>query len=229
MGLLNYSTSISVKKSIMEIQKILVSHGATKILSDYDGNGNISSLSFAVPSPYGELHIRLPANSAPVLKILNRQKAVKKISIKVDEAQALRVAWKIIKDWIDAIMWTDEEYSKLAEMIKQRLSYELMSESLGKSTKAIRSRVYSMYLTENLDKVATMIGNGSWGTGRPERKITHRLLSAALRRLPRHWPRFDTCAVYTTPGIIRPYKHLCFMLVGLTQVSKRICTDLDGF
>ena len=75
--------------------------------------------------------------------------------------------------------WTDEEYVKLGEMIKQRLSYELMSDELGKSSKAIRGRVYDMYLTENIDKVAAMIGNGRWGDGRPERKITSRLLNAA--------------------------------------------------
>jgi hypothetical protein len=77
------------------------------------------------------------------------------------------------------ISWTQDEYLKLGEMIKQRLSYELMSDKLGKSSKAIRGRVYYMYLTENLDKVAAMIGNGNWGDGRPERIISSRLLSAA--------------------------------------------------
>jgi hypothetical protein len=32
-----------------------------------------------------------------------------------------------------------------------------------------------MYLTENLDKVRAMIGQGPWGTGRPERRIKHYL------------------------------------------------------
>lgn len=77
--------------------------------------------------------------------------------------------------------WTPEEYIKLGEMIKQRLSYELMTDELGKSAKAIRGRVYSMYLTENLDKVAAMIGNGQWGDGRPERIISSRLLNSSER------------------------------------------------
>lgn len=74
--------------------------------------------------------------------------------------------------------WTDDEYLKLSEMLKQRVNYELMSCELGKSSKAIRGRVYNMYLTESIDKVATMIGTGNWGDGRPERKISHRLLSS---------------------------------------------------
>ena len=78
-------------------------------------------------------------------------------------------------------LWTDREYQMLAEMIKQRLSYELMSDKLGKSSKAIRGRVYAMYLTENLDKVATLMGKGSWGYNRPERKITHNCLNTEER------------------------------------------------
>ncbi len=75
------------------------------------------------------------------------------------------------------VKWTDEEYFKLGEMIKHRYSYELMAEQLGKSAKAIRGRVYYMYLTENIDRAADLIGNGSWGDGRPERPITSRLLN----------------------------------------------------
>lgn len=75
-------------------------------------------------------------------------------------------------------LWTDDEYLRLAELIKQRVNYEVMSHELGKSSKAIRGRVYNMYLTENIDKVASMIGSGTWGDGRPERKISHRLLSS---------------------------------------------------
>lgn len=81
------------------------------------------------------------------------------------------------------IPWTDEEFDQLAEMIKQSVSYELMSEALGKSTKAIRSKAYCVYLTENLNKVASMIGNGNWGDGRPELTISHRLLSAEEKTL----------------------------------------------
>lgn len=77
------------------------------------------------------------------------------------------------------INWTPEEYARIGEMIKQRLSYELMSDELGKSTKAIRGRVYCMYLTENIDRVAAMIGNGGWGDGRPGVKISSRLLTVA--------------------------------------------------
>ena len=80
------------------------------------------------------------------------------------------------------IKWTDEEYKQLGEMIKARYNYESMSEALGKSAKAIRGRVYDMYITENLDKVVSLIGDGSWGDGRPELNVTHKKLNTAERK-----------------------------------------------
>lgn len=74
------------------------------------------------------------------------------------------------------ILWTDEEFQLLAELIKQGCKYELIAPQIGKSVKAIRGKVYSMYLTESLDKAREMIGQGQWGDGRPERQLRHRLL-----------------------------------------------------
>ena len=75
----------------------------------------------------------------------------------------------------NTVRWTDGEFKLLGEMIIAGKRYEKMATVLGKSTKAIRGRVYQMYLTENLDKVRAMIGQGPWGTGRPERRIKHYL------------------------------------------------------
>lgn len=80
------------------------------------------------------------------------------------------------------IKWTKEEYNQLGEMIKARYNYEGMSEVLGKSAKAIRGRVYNMYITENLDKVVSLIGDGSWGDGRPELNVTNKKLNTAERK-----------------------------------------------
>lgn len=70
--------------------------------------------------------------------------------------------------------WTDEEYNLLAEGIRLGHNYEVMSGYIGKSSKAIRGRVYSVYLTESLDKARKLIGNGGWGENRPERKLRHK-------------------------------------------------------
>lgn len=72
--------------------------------------------------------------------------------------------------------WTDEQLRTVAEMIKAGSSYESISRAVGKSTKATRGKVYTVYLTENLNKVAQLIGNGNWGDNRPDRNLKQRLL-----------------------------------------------------
>lgn len=64
--------------------------------------------------------------------------------------------------------WEEKHFQILADMIRAGYSYGAIGEALGKSEKAIRGRVFDFYRTENADKVRTMLGNGPWGTGKPE-------------------------------------------------------------
>ena len=98
MPLLNYTTTVNVFKTIGEIQMQLVKHGAKKIMQDYDDDGHISALSFLVDTPTGPRGIRLPANVDAVHAVLTRQR------VKCDREQAERVAWRIVKDWVEAQM-----------------------------------------------------------------------------------------------------------------------------
>lgn len=98
MPLLNYTTKVDVYTTLGAIQGQLVKHGAKKIMQDYDDEGCITSLSFLIETPSGFRGIRLPANVDAVHAVLLRQK------IKCDREQAERVAWRIVKDWIEAQM-----------------------------------------------------------------------------------------------------------------------------
>lgn len=98
MPILNYTTTVNVFKTLGEIQMQLVKHGAKKIMQDYDDDGNIVALSFLVDTPTGPRGIRLPANVDAVHAVLTRQR------VKCDREQAERVAWRIVKDWVEAQM-----------------------------------------------------------------------------------------------------------------------------
>ncbi len=98
MPILNYTTKVDVYKTVGEIQGNLVRNGAKKILTDYDDDGYIVALSFMVDTPSGLVPIRLPSNVSRVHAVLLRQK------VKCDHAQAERVSWRIVKDWIEAQM-----------------------------------------------------------------------------------------------------------------------------
>lgn len=80
------------------------------------------------------------------------------------------------------IKWTSEQYQLLGEMIKSGSNYEEMSEVIGKSSKAIRGRVFDMYLTEKLDKVRKYIGAGSWGDGRPAIPLKYKKLMTTAEK-----------------------------------------------
>lgn len=74
------------------------------------------------------------------------------------------------------IKWTESEYMMLGEMIKNGYSYELISEKINRSAKAIRGRVFDHYLTERLDLVRAYIGNDQFGDNIPIRPLKYRRL-----------------------------------------------------
>jgi len=96
----NYSTTVTALKSVGEIQGILVAHGASAIMSNYTNDGEPESLSFIVKTQFGEIPFRLPANINRVQAVLNKQKIRKS----VPRDMAIRVAWRILKDWVRAQM-----------------------------------------------------------------------------------------------------------------------------
>lgn len=105
MPLLNYTTSVEAAKTVGEIQGILAGHGAKSILIDYGEDGTIEALAFQVLTPHGYVGIRLPIDPAAVLKVLTQQNRLRKVPKRyLNHAQAVRVAWRIVKDWVAAQM-----------------------------------------------------------------------------------------------------------------------------
>jgi hypothetical protein len=99
MALKNYTTSISVEKTISEIQGKLAYVGARRIMSEYDNAGNITALSFQLELDGQPLAFTLPTDWRPVAEVLRKQRVVSQRRL---EEQARRTAWRITKDWIDA-------------------------------------------------------------------------------------------------------------------------------
>lgn len=119
MPILNYTTKVDVYTTLGAIQGQLVKHGAKKIMQDYDAGGRIEALAFLIDTPSGQRAIRLPANVDAVHTVLHRQK------VKCDRDQAERVAWRIVKDWVEAQMAILE--SEMVQMDEIFLPYMLNS------------------------------------------------------------------------------------------------------
>lgn len=104
MALKNYTTAISVEKTIGEIQQLLAKAGANRIMTEYDDTGNIVALSFQLKMVNDFISFSLPTDWRPVLEVLVKQRALPNGHYRDGraEAQARRTAWRITKDWVDA-------------------------------------------------------------------------------------------------------------------------------
>lgn len=99
MGILNYTTKVPVDRTLSEITSILVKAKAEAIQTEYDG-GAIKTIAFRLNTAQGVIYYKLPANVGGVQRAMVRDK----IKHSDMAAQSARVAWRIVKDWVEAQM-----------------------------------------------------------------------------------------------------------------------------
>jgi hypothetical protein len=102
MAILNYTTKINAGKTVGEIQEILAKRGVRKIVNDYNDNGDVAALTFVIMIDLKPVGFSLPCNYKGVLRAMQNDKKVPRSQC--TEEQALRVSWRILKDWIEAQM-----------------------------------------------------------------------------------------------------------------------------
>lgn len=132
MPLLNYTTQIDSFKTISEISQLLAKAGASAVMHDYDDNGFIVALSFKIKMGDRDISFKLPTDWQPVLQVLESQNVPRKLQT---QEQALRVAWRITKDWIAAqvafietmMVTTAQVFLPYAVTDDGRLLYERMA------------------------------------------------------------------------------------------------------
>ncbi len=93
---------------MLEIQKMLSNFGVSAMLTEYDGP-QVSAVSFQIKLGEKMGSFKLPCNWRAVQQIFktknkNRKRRNGRIEdkIKEDDEHAQRVAWRIIKDWVEA-------------------------------------------------------------------------------------------------------------------------------
>lgn len=134
MALKNYTTEVPALKSIGEIQGKLVAAGATDISMRYGSDKQPVAMSFVIKTAHGTLPFRLPANIPAVEKILAGMRArppetwhhdYEKVMDRI-HAQAARVAWRILRDWVDAQLAIIE--TEMVQLEEVFLPYMLVKE-----------------------------------------------------------------------------------------------------
>lgn len=103
MPLLNYTTRVSPEKTLAEIQRRLAAHGARGVMVAYGPDRVAEGVAFVVPTAFGDRSFRLPARAEAVERTLKDQHRRGKVPRRyVTREQAARVAWRIVKDWLEA-------------------------------------------------------------------------------------------------------------------------------
>lgn len=100
MKLVNYTTKIKPEQTIAEIQGLLSDFGVSAMMTEYDGK-QVSAVSFKMLVDGKEFPFRMPCNWRGVYEILKRPE-YSRIPFRDKEAQAPRVAWRILLEWVRA-------------------------------------------------------------------------------------------------------------------------------
>lgn len=122
MPILNYTTKIDSYKTVAEIQQLLAKKGVKKMIIDNDEKGNPFALMFFIEWKGMPTSFSLPCNFTGVFSALKKQNVQKSLCT---EEQAMRVGWRIIKDWVEAQMAIVE--ADLASMQEIFLPYAITS------------------------------------------------------------------------------------------------------
>lgn len=122
MPILNYTTSIDYEKTIGEIQKALVAHGANKV-TDYQNKLPIA-VTFCLEIKGKLVGYSLPANYEGVLTAMKKDRKVP--NHKCTKEQDVRVSWRIVKDWVIAQLAICE--AQVANIDEVFLPYTLYKE-----------------------------------------------------------------------------------------------------
>ena len=104
MSLLNFTTKVKAAKTINNVTQILVGGGARQIMSEFDDKGVASGISFSISTPLGMRGFTLPVNAKPIYHLLQEDdNPTIRPNMRTME-HAHDVAWRIIKDWLEAQM-----------------------------------------------------------------------------------------------------------------------------
>ena len=98
MKLVNYTTKIEPTQTIAEIQNMLSDYGVSAMMTEYDGK-QVSAVSFKMNVEGKEFPFRMPCNWRGVYEVLKKPE-YHRIPVAQKEAQAPKVAWRILHEWI---------------------------------------------------------------------------------------------------------------------------------
>jgi hypothetical protein len=122
-GPLNYTTTVDPDKTALECIGLLRKHRATHVGIAFGDDQEPDGIEFVVRTAWGPQNYVLPVNVAGVEKALKAAWHKRLIEPRfTSREQAARVAWRQVKDWLEAQLALIE--SGQAELAQVMLPYE---------------------------------------------------------------------------------------------------------
>jgi hypothetical protein len=102
-GPLNYTTTVDAEKTAYECLAMLGRFGASQIGITFRDDRMPDGLSFVLMTRWGRRGFDLPVDAASTLKVLTRAAEARRIRPGyAHPEQADRVAWRVMKDWLES-------------------------------------------------------------------------------------------------------------------------------
>lgn len=110
MPILNYTTEVPAQQTVSFIVGMLARKGAQSITQDYFGDGRVKAMSFVLRVGVVPVRFLLPTNTEGVAGVLKKEKPFNysrhrggiETYYANQRQQAGRIAWRILKDWVEA-------------------------------------------------------------------------------------------------------------------------------
>lgn len=121
----NYTTKISATKTAAEIQELLSAHGVRRMMIEFV-NQAPSAITFEADTDLGPQPFRLPVDVDAMFALMIAEKKAGRlpgltVAQAQDRAQAERVAWRVVAEWLRAQMTLIA--SKMATLDQVMLPY----------------------------------------------------------------------------------------------------------
>ena len=145
--ILNYTTEVPASQTVAQVIGLLARKGAQSITQDFFEDGHVKAVSFVLRVGNVPIRFLLPANTEGVAGVLERENPYNSrrnctrdaYRMKL-RAQAERIAWRILKDWVEAQMALVESeqaeaaqiFMPYAQQADGRTMYDLFLENTQK-------------------------------------------------------------------------------------------------
>lgn len=110
-----YTTDVDAEKTAREIQQILATSDARRVAMDFDAEGRPTALQFVLQLNNRPLPFRIEPDVEGMHKALNEDGDTPGT---FDIDQARRVAWRIWKEWLNAVLaFRDTRQAQLDQLL----------------------------------------------------------------------------------------------------------------